>query len=265
MSTTVSIRPPKPKPLNIDEVRAALRRESPGLKVYNPSSDWLNPEIHGRTNIWLCPDLGGSIEPNPATGAPTVCNGVSEVKGRFLSQRDSSGKVIEGQDAESAVGVLMTHMSEMGVIYLPGRDEAEDAEFKQWARDQYRSYQWQADQEVVDRRKSFEANWKKAHPGEGVPPPTDVEMGAYDRLAETRRVKSYKYTCDAAGCIGYVQNDWARFAKHLQTAHGITADRSRYDAAVSGLGPSVVAAPVPESGIAEAAEAFERKTRKART
>jgi hypothetical protein len=244
MATAVS-RPKTPRLPSEKELVAAIRAATPGLRIYSPADHWLNPEVHGRTDIWIPPDLGGAVEPHPITGEPVVCDGTATIKGRYLTQKDSSGKVIEGQDAEAVVRFLISpaNYGQMGVVWIPGT--AEDEGIKQEARDLYAEYQRAQDESIVARRAEFKTNWVKnpAHSGEPCPPPTDTESAASDRLQEHKRRRQYQYECDAEGCPGYAQNDWAKFARHMLVSHKVKVERESYEE-VTG----VVAAQAPKRG-----------------
>lgn len=260
-----------PKPPTPAEIQALL----PGLWMYNPSEQWVSTEVHGIMR-WLPPDLGGAIEPHPVTGEPVRCDGMYEAKGRVLAQRDSSGKMIEGQDAYAVVSFMIhrERLGEMGVVYIPRRDAEEDAALKQIARDVYLKYRESVDDKVIDRRREFKARWERnpAKAGVKCPPPTPTELAAMDRAQEREQKATYRFECDVQDCPGYAANEWEKFARHMQAAHGIVPKRAKYeDGAGATSGAAVAAVSVDEtdaeeSGMAEArGELKKRARRKARS
>jgi hypothetical protein len=226
MSTAIPIAQP-PKPPTLSEIQALM----PGLKLYNPSDEWLPLHVHGLTHRMMPPDLGGSVEPNPITGEPTKCDGIYEVKGRFLTQKDSSGKTIEGQDAFAVVQFVIhrDRYGEMGIVYLPGVSEAQDEQYKQLAKDLHLKYREALDDKIIDKRREFKANWDRnpSHQGVKCPPPTPVELAAMERAQERQVRATYAYECYVPECPGYAANDWFKFAKHMSAAHRITASRGK--------------------------------------
>lgn len=227
--STQSVRPPAPpRPPSVAEIQALM----PGLRLYNPSDEWQQLRVHGRTDLYIPPDLGDAIEPHPATGVPTKCNGILEVKGRFLRQKDSSGKTIEGQDAQAIVSYVVQNdkMGEMGVVYLPGRDSVEDDAFKAYGREVYLRFREAVDDKVINRRHEFVSNWRRnpSKQGQPVPGPTEHEQAAIDRATEREHRKTYEFECHVPTCaVGYASNDFHRFAKHMASAHAIQASRDR--------------------------------------
>jgi hypothetical protein len=214
-----------PKPPTMEEMQVRL----PGLKFYNPSDDWVPMEVHGIT-IFAVPDKGGVVEAHPADGTPTVCDGVSDIKGRVLNWKDSSGKKVDGQDAYSRMTYLIhkERFGEMGICWLPGQDENEDAQHKAFAKEQWLKYQQIVDDKVIERRREFVANWRKnpAKQGTKVPPPSERENAAIERSELRERVKSYDYECQVGDCIGYASNKWEKFVGHMAAAHNITVTRN---------------------------------------
>lgn len=262
--------PQPPKPPSAAEMLARM----PGLIVYNPTDEWLQPEVHGRTDLYLCPDLGGAVEPHPIQadkhGNPVkvVCDGHTEIKSRFpidhrtgQGQRDSSGKTIEGQDAHAVVSYLIhrERYGELGVVWFPGQDAEEDAGYKDHARQQWLAFRETRDEEILNKRREFKANWERnpIHKGEPCPPPTAVENAAMERSQEREHKKAYMYECDVPECPGYASNDWPKFARHMKIAHEITADRKRYEGEVG-----VTAEPVATPEQTEQIEAMLRPTPK---
>lgn len=219
------VQPPKPPTL------AEIQTMMPGLKLYNPSDEWVQLNVHGITNRWIPPDLGGVIMPHPATNEPTVCDGLYDVRGRFLTQKDSSGKTIEGQDAFAVVSYLVSRdrYGDMGVVYMPGRDATEDESLKQFAREQYLRFQMSLDDKVIERRREFKHNWEKnpAHQGQPCPQPTPRELNAIERAQEREHKKTYQYECDVHECVGYATNDFPKFSRHMSAAHKVVVERSR--------------------------------------
>lgn len=213
-----------PKPPTIEEMQTRL----PGLMLYNPSDEWVPMEVHGIT-IYATPDLGGRVEPHPTSGEPVKCDGITDIKGRFFSQKDSSGKRIEGQDAYSRMTYLIhkERYGEMGICWIPGQDPAEDAQFKAFAKEQWLKYQIEVDDRIIDRRREFVANWKRnpAKQGVKVPPPSAKENAAIERSELRERVRTYEFECTVPECLGYATNEWAKFAGHMKAAHNITAMR----------------------------------------
>jgi hypothetical protein len=215
----------------------------PGLVVYNPSTDWLPVEVHGRTDLFLTPDLSGAVEPHPITGASTQCDGLTEIKGRYpidprtgQAQRDSSGKTIEGQDAHSVVSFIIhrERYGEMGVVWFAGQSPDEDQGYKDYARETYLKYQEEADDRILNKRREFKANWERnpIHKGDPCPAPTPLENAAMERAQEREHKKTYMYECDVPECAGYAANDWAKFARHMKAAHKIDAKREQYEGEV---------------------------------
>jgi hypothetical protein len=232
------------------EMQVRLRDMLPGLRVYNPSDQWLQPEIHGITNRWIPPDLSGAIDAHPVTGLPTVCDGVIEIKGRYpmldgKPQKDSSGKVIEGQDAASVVAFLVgqEQWGQIGIVFLPGNSPQEDAELKEIGRRVWLDYQKKADDAIVSRRVEFKQNWDKnpAKKGTPCPPPSEVETSAIERQQTRTREKKFMYSCDVPDCPGFAVNEWDRFKTHMQLAHGRAVKREMFDSEVSAFGPVVAA------------------------
>jgi hypothetical protein len=225
MSTAAFSTPTPPKPPTLAEIQAMM----PGLKLYNPSDQWLPLHVHGLTHRVMPPDLGGAIEPHPLTGEPTVCNGIYEVKGRFLTQKDSSGKTIEGQDAFAVVQFVIhkDRYGEMGVVYLPGVSESQDEQYKQLAKDLYLKYREGLDDKIIEARREFKNNWERnpRHQGTPCPPPTPPELAAIERAQERTSRKAYAFECHVPECPGYAQNDWSKFARHMLAAHKIQASR----------------------------------------
>lgn len=261
MSTAVSM----PRLPSMSEIEKAMREKLPGLVIYNPGTEWLQLEVFGLTHLWACPDLNGAVEPHPVTGVPTTCDGRTIIRGRFLNQKDSSGKNIEGQDAPAMVKLLVSpdKYGQMGMVWLPGVSVEEDDRLKSVARSVYENYQYQKDEMLVSRRAEFKSNWTKSglHKGEPCPPPTAAETAAMDRLQARKRARQWKYECDVEACPGYAVNEWDRFVAHMKAAHDITPKRDHYDGEVKGLAEESVInptepAPSPRSGIEVAAEKF---------
>lgn len=264
MSTSLAA-VPKPRLPSISEIEKSLRDRLPGLTVYNPSERWLEMEVFGLT-IYATPDLHGAIEAHPTmtdpnTGGrlPVTCDGRTMVRGRYpmldgKQQRDSSGKVIEGQDAPAMVKFLTSpdKYGQMGLVWIPGADPAEDAKLMELSRGVYRDYQRGRDEMVVSRRAEFKANWLKSphHKGEPCPPPTATENAAMDRLQQRKRAIEYRFDCPVPECPGYASSDWDKFAEHMKLAHGqAKLDRSKYE---SGEWPVQVGSPpLPLAPIAE--------------
>ena len=230
------------------EMQVRLRDMLPGLRVYNPSDQWLQPEIHGITDRWIPPDIGGAIDAHPVTGLPTVCNGIIEIKGRYpmlngKPQKDSSGKPIEGQDAASVVAFLVgqEQWGQIGIVFLPGNSPQEDEELKEIGRRVWLDYQKKADDAIVARRVEFKQNWEKNPAKKGVPcpPPTEVETSAIERQQTRTREKKFVYSCDVPDCPGFAVNEWDRFRTHMQLAHGRAVKREMFDSDISAFGPVV--------------------------
>lgn len=225
MSTTVrTAAVPTPRLPSISEIEKAMREQLPGLTIYNPSPDWVLLEIFGLTHLYACPDLGGEVQPHPVTEVPVKCDGRTMVRGRFLKDKDSSGKVIEGQDAPAMVKLIISpeKYGQMGFVWLPGISAAADADLIKRARGVYMEFQRQTDEMIVNKRVEFKANWSKSglHKGEPCPPPTPAEQAAMDRLQERKRAAVYKYECPIADCAtGYATNDKEKFARHLAQVH----------------------------------------------
>ena len=230
MSTAVAVNPPlNVRPPTQNEIMKLLRERQPGLAIYNPSAGWLRPQVHG-IERFLPPDLGGAIEPHPTTGIPTKCNGIYEIKGRFLTQKDSSGKTIEGQDSQSVVAYMIQRnkLGEMGVRWLPGRSKEENDAIKADGRDQWLKYQELKDEEILARRREFKSNWEKnpARQGTPVPSPTPAENDASDRLQEREHKQAYRYECNVSECAGYGTDEWTKYVAHMSAGHSIMATRS---------------------------------------
>lgn len=229
MSTQTTVRPPAPpRPPTMAEIQSMM----PGLRIYNPSDEWIQLRVHGRADLWIAPDLNGEIEPHPATGAAIKCDGMLEVKSRFLTQRDSSGKTIEGQDAFAIVSYLIhrDRYGEMGLVYLPGRDATEDEGFKAHGRELYLKYREGVDDKVIQRRHEYVANWRRnpAKQGTPVPAPTDREQDAIDRASEREHRKTYEFECHVEDCaVGYASNDFTKYARHMASAHKVQVSRDR--------------------------------------
>lgn len=270
MSTQTAVPTPAalPKPPSLKEIQAML----PGLKLYNPSNEWLPLNVHGRTDLWLPPDLKGAVEPHKVTGQPTKCDGVWEVKGRFLTQRDSSGKTIEGQDAHAVVSycIKRERYGQMGVVWLPGRDAEEDRRYREAGRQIFLNYQAEKDERIIDKRREFKANWEKnpMQKGKPCPPPTPAENAAMERMQEREHRATYRYECDVPECPGYAQNDWDAFRRHMQAAHGVEPDRSRYDGEMTATGGETTEVPDAEverdagRGLSEAAAELQKRRRR---
>lgn len=263
MSTTPTTAAPRLPSLS--EIERQLREKLPGLTVYNPSTDWVQLEIFGLTNLWACPDLGGEVHPHPITETPITCDGKTMVRGKFLTQKDSSGKVIEGQDAPAMVKVIVSpeKYGQMGFVWLPGVSEKDDEDLKKTSRAVFLGFQRSVDEMIVGRRAEFKSNWSKSglHKGEPCPPPTAAENAAMDRLQERKRATVWKYECEVVDCPGYATNEWEKFDRHMRSSHKVTMNRSNFDGEVKGMRlddqptPST-SAPIPS--IAAAAEAFTR-------
>lgn len=211
------------------EIMRLLRERMPGLSLYNPSDQWLRPQVHGIEHH-LPPDLNGAVVAHPKTGEPTKCDGSYLVRGRFLTQKDSSGKLIEGQDAQAIVAFLIhrERFGEMGVVWLPGRNKAEDEALKGLGRDKWLEYQALKDDEIIARRLEFKKNWESnpSRSGTPVPAPTPVENAATERRQEREHKQAYKFNCSVEECPGYGSNDWVKYVSHMQAAHSIMARRS---------------------------------------
>lgn len=211
------------------EIMKLLRERMPGLSIYNPSDQWLRPQVHGIEHH-LPPDLDGAVIAHPKTGEPTECTGIYLVRGRFLTQKDSSGKLIEGQDAQAVVAFLIhrERFGEMGVVWLPGRDAAEDEALKSMGRDKWLEYQALKDDEVIARRLEFKKNWEgnPSRQGQPVPAPTPAENAATERRQEREHKQAYKFNCSVEECPGYGSDEWAKYVSHMQAAHSIVARRS---------------------------------------
>ena len=277
MSTAAPVatkRPPrKPRRMTPQEIRKLIEERSPGLRLYNPSTEWVMIECHAIPR-WFPPDLSledgrAPIEPHPTTGEPVRCDGVLEVRGRFLTQHDSSGKVISGQDAQSIVSFLISEDrgGQSGIVFLSG-DPEEDKLAREYSREKFLEYQAQEDEKIIAARREFKNNWTKnpSKRGVNVPPPTQKEMDAIDRQGKRERKLVYRYECDVEDCPGYAQNDWSKFARHMAAAHNINVSREKYDGATGAVDPdSIVSvdkgavAPADamtylQGGLAEAAE-----------
>ena len=245
MTSAIPQTPAPPRPPSIKQIQAMM----PGLKLYNPSDEWLQLHVHGRTDLWMPPDLGGAIEPHPATGKSVECDGMYEVQGRYLTQRDSSGKTIEGQDAHAVVSYVIhrDRYGEMGIVWIPGQNPEEDAGYRDYSRSKFLDYQEKKDEQVLQKRREFKANWDKnaAHQGQPCPPPTAKENAAVERNQERAHTKAYKYECDVPECPGYAQNDWTKFRRHMLAAHKVDPKRAMYEGEV-GITKDAVSAPLAE-------------------
>ncbi len=230
-NTTAAVALPThlPKPPTQAEIMQLLRERMPGLALYNPSEIWVRAQVHGIEHFFP-PDLGGSVEAHPVTGEATKCDGIYLIRGRFLTQRDSSGKVIEGQDAQSIVAYLIhrERFGSMGIVWLPGRSDAEDEALKALGRDQWLAYQEAHDDQIIAKRREFKGNWERNPAKSGVPcpPPTRAENRAMERLQEREAKKEYGYECHVDDCPGYATDEWTKYAKHMLAAHKITARRN---------------------------------------
>jgi hypothetical protein len=175
--------------------------------------------------------LNGQVEPHPATQEPVRCDGILDVKSRFLTQKDSSGKTIEGQDSFSIVSYLIhkDRYGEMGIVYLPGRGVDEDEAYKAHSRDQYLKFRERVDDKIVQRRREFKANWTRnpAHQGQPAPPPTEVENAAIERSELREHKAAYDYQCEVEDCVGYATHDFTKFARHMWAAHKVQVIRSK--------------------------------------
>ncbi len=269
MATAVSM----PRLPSAAEIEKALREKMPGLKVYNPSREWVPAGVFGLT-VYLAPDLQGAIDPHPVTGRPVKCDGRTEIKGRWLTQKDSSGKVIEGQDAPSMVKYLLSpeNYGQMGIVWLPGESEEQDAKLIEASQAVFTHHQQSFDEQIVSRRAEFKKNWLKGpRKSEPVPPPTPAETAAMDRLQQRKRAAAYTYECTVPDCPGYAVNEWDRFVAHMKLAHRINPDRSKYDGPAVGFQetPEKPAPETPEtaedpkSAIAEAARVLAARTAEA--
>jgi hypothetical protein len=218
------------KPPSQAEIMRLLRERMPGLAIYNPATEWLRMQVHGIEHF-LPPDLDGAVEPHPTTGIPTRCDGTYLVRGRFLTQKDASGKVIEGQDAQSIVAYVIhrERFGDMGVVWLPGRSEEEDEALKALGREKWLEFQKKADDRIIERRREFKANWEKnpSRQGVPVPPPTAAENAAMERMQERDERKAYGFECSVDDCPGYATDEWDKYVKHMAAAHKITARRTK--------------------------------------
>lgn len=229
MSTQFVPRRTPPKPPSIEEMQLRLA----GLKLYSPADEWIPMEVHGIT-VFATPDKGGVIEAHPETGKPTVCDGITDIKGRVLNWKDSSGKKVDGQDAFARITFLIhkERFGELGMCWLPGDNVEEDAQYKVFAKEQWLKYQATIDDKVLERRREFVANWKKnpAKSGVKVPPPSPRENAAIERSELRERVRTFQFECplsEMGQCdLGYASNEWAKFAGHMMAAHGITATQT---------------------------------------
>lgn len=253
------------------QVEKWLQERMPGLRLYNPSDRWIQLEVHGRTDLWAPPDLGGAGEEHPALVerdaageiiGPLVvsCTGELEVRGRNLSQKDSSGKVISGQDAASVVKYLIgkEQYGQMGLVWLPGISAEEDEGLKQAARNAWVEYQKQEDEAIIARRAEFKTNWEKnpAHRGDPCPPPTESETAAIERQQERRHAVHFRFACDAENCPGFAVNDWERFRRHMKVAHRVDVKKEMYEGeigAFAGKPSKTTSTPAPTTSIAQAA------------
>src|SRR5512134_878685 len=127
-----------PRPPSMEEIERTIRERLPGLTLYNPGGEWLKMQVHG-LDYWIPPDRGGAWELHPVTGKSVKCDGKLEIKSRYLTQKDSSGKIIQGQDATSIVKYLLSieAYGQMGVVWLPGLNPEEDAELIGRAKNQF--------------------------------------------------------------------------------------------------------------------------------
>ncbi len=276
---------PALKPPTQNEIMKLLRERMPGLAIYNPSDQWVRMQVHGIEHF-LPPDLGGAVVPHPTSGAATECDGVYLIRGRFLTQKDSSGKLIEGQDAQSVVAFVIhrERYGEMGVVWLPGRSDEEDEAMKSLGRDKWLEYQQLSDDRVIARRREFKANWERnpARQGVPVPPPTPVENSAMERLQEREHKRAYGFECGVDECPGYATDDWTKYAQHMAVAHKVAARRTTKGIVTltNAAGDTTTLAPMSGTdgkpmdikdeisvdaagGIAEARDAFEAKAPKA--
>ncbi len=269
--TETKIVPKTPKLPSISEVDRYLKERLPGLRLYNPTDEWVELEVHGIPRF-APPDLDGAYSIHPVTGEEIPCSGEFEIKGRFLTQKDSSRKVIEGQDAASVVKFVVQKETygQMGFCWLPGISQEEDDKLKEASKAVWLDYQRQGDIAIIERRAAFKANWDKNpnHRGEPCPPPTESETSAMERQQERRARKSFKYNCEVENCPGFGVNEWDRFSRHMKTAHGITVSREKFDGEVSGLGNTKKIETKPEedpsSTIKEAAADLTKKLPKSK-
>jgi hypothetical protein len=206
-----------------------MQARLPGLKLYSPADEWIQMEVHGIT-IYATPDKGGQIEAHPETGLPTKCDGITDIRGRVVNQKDSSGKKIEGQDAYARMTFLIhkERFGEMGICWLPGADPDEDEQYRVMAKEQWLKYQSDVDDKIIERRREFVSNWRKnpAKQGAKAPAPTPRENAAIERSELRERVKTYLYSCDVDGCLGYATNEWPKFSGHMAAAHDIVATQT---------------------------------------
>lgn len=218
-----------PTPPSQAEIMKLLRERMPGLVLYNPAEIWVRTEVHGLEHFFP-PDLKGAVEPHPVTGVPTKCDGTYLVRGRYITQKDSSGKTIEGQDAQAVVAFVIhrERLGEMGICWLPGRDPEEDEALKGFARDKWLAFQHAADDNIIARRREFKSNWEKnpARTGVPVPAPTPAENAAMERLQEREHKQTYGFECSVEECPGYATDDWVKYATHMSAAHQVRAKRS---------------------------------------
>jgi hypothetical protein len=235
----------------VAEMEKWMREKMPGIKIYSPHDDFLPLEVHGRTDLYATPDLGGEIRPHPITEVDIVCDGITEIRGRYPNQKDSSGKKIEGQDANAIVHFLISKhpYGELGLTWVPG-DRDIDNQIKEASQSIHREYRFLQDEQIVGRRSEFKANWEKNPQmrGRPVPPPSEIELAAMDRLQERRLSrKKYLFECDVEGCPGYAANQWPKFARHMEASHGYSAEeltrlKKRMTSPETGLSDKVVKA-----------------------
>lgn len=237
-STLVQSKPiAKPMLPRPDELEKRLRELHPGLVIFQPSSEWLPTEVFGLT-FFMPPHLPGQWAEHPVkvdqNGQPlkVLCDGRLVLRNRYLTQKDSSGKVIDGQDAASMVKYLChpNQYGQLGVVWLPGISRDEDQQQIDASIAAFSVFQRKQDEDIVAARAAFKAAFKNnpKHKGLLVPPPSPKENAAIERLESARfsgaSVETYSYSCQHDDCPGYATNDWQKFSLHCKRAHDIEVE-----------------------------------------
>lgn len=131
------------------------------------------------------------------------------------------------------------HYGQMGMVWLPGADAAEDARYIEASRAVWMDYQHKQDNDIVSKRAEFKANWEKQphHRGEPCPPPTAAESAAMDRLQRRKRKAEWRFNCPVQECPGYATQEWEKFQEHMKYAHNLSGlDRSKFESGVGNVG-----------------------------
>jgi hypothetical protein len=213
---------PRPGPRGLppptrEDIGRELRRQKPGIKIYNPSQEWVSFQFAGVT-YRIPPDVGGGQVRHPGTDELVVGNGELEIKDRY--GLDHGIERVFEIDHDIVVFACKTLASE-GVTWLTGKPEVDEARKSAARKIHYQFLRSWADAELQGRREFLE-HWKKDESRRGLTPPgpTARQIRAQEfldamRINATERERAYVCPCGM-----WEGDDFAGYARHRLGAHG---------------------------------------------